>query len=892
MIFPRSIIVLNRRGVVAGFLLAMMIGLANGETVRFKEPGGGRYEISSVSASGVDDDAWLAARNVETGEGLAFGRRVAVKVTGPECVGALVEQSGLKIVREITDRVFLLEAKNARAAVDAAAGLAKLDCVEGYQPVWRREGLTANDRYARMPDDPFFSEQSYLENRDAEGRRAGIDLNVRAAWSEARGEGVVIGVVDDGIDLSHLDLVEATSGRMHADFTGEIVSTSDVPLNETHGTAVAGLAAARGDNGIGMSGVAPEASLTAMVIFDDDNNIAANSEMLMEAFRYRSQEIGVQNHSWGTSMASPIRPSILEAQGLEEAFMLGRGGLGTIMVRSAGNNRQPNPVIGHPGLGDANDDAFVSDPQAIAVAAVGRTGRAALYSSQGACLLVSAPSGDRSGEVLTPNIFATDFAGEAGVNGTIDPIDYRFDTETRPMGFTGTSASAPQIAGLAALLLSANPSLGCRDVQQILALSSRQFDPRDPGRSTNGAGFSVSHNTGFGVPDAGEAVRLAKGWTNKGLLVRKSYVSEEVKPIVDDGYRFEITADSLDEPLSIRCVPSTGAHQDDEMDFLPMTDVGLSNEPIGADLSGRGALVFRGDNGFREKIDLAADAGAEFAIVANNTGENQICLAAHFCPMGKTSFAPIPAVMIGETDGIAVAELLENDPSALGRLHLKKTTYQFEVTDELVAEHIGLRVTVDHRMRGHMRVALVSPAGTRSVMQHYNLDVSASLIDWTYWSTQHFFESPVGTWTVEFSDEVEGLEGMVERVELIVTGTAISDGDRDGLDDDWEMTHLGGIDSGATDDPDADGSWNAREQAVGTHPNQLIGSVELFLDPLDDDHARLSWNGVEGRRYFVEIGDQIGEDGELIEVEGRFPETEWILPLSGNATRFIRLLTE
>jgi len=80
-----------------------------------------------------------------------------------------------------------------------------------------------------------------------------------------------------------------------------------------------------------------------------------------------------------------------------------------------------------------------------------------------------------------------------------DLNDYVFNG----LGFTGTSASAPQVSGVAALMLSVNPNLGWRDVQHILALSSRHFDFADPDVTTNGAGFVVSHNLGYGTPDAG-----------------------------------------------------------------------------------------------------------------------------------------------------------------------------------------------------------------------------------------------------------------------------------------------------------------------------------------------------------------------------------------------------
>jgi len=66
------------------------------------------------------------------------------------------------------------------------------------------------------------------------------------------------------------------------------------------------------------------------------------------------------------------------------------------------------------------------------------------------------------------------------------------------------------LPGLAALILSANTNLTYRDVQQILILSARHFDFADPDVATNGAGLKMSHNLGFGIPDAGVAVNLAR----------------------------------------------------------------------------------------------------------------------------------------------------------------------------------------------------------------------------------------------------------------------------------------------------------------------------------------------------------------------------------------------
>jgi hypothetical protein len=107
------------------------------------------------------------------------------------------------------------------------------------------------------------------------------------------------------------------------------------------------------------------------------------------------------------------------------------------------------------------------------------------------------------------------------------------------IGFSSTSLAAPQVAGICALILSANPNLTYRDVQQILIHSSRHFDKADPDLHRNGAGYWVSHKQGFGIPDAGEAVRLADAWRNRPAAVRRVYQSDVVAPLAipDSGLR-------------------------------------------------------------------------------------------------------------------------------------------------------------------------------------------------------------------------------------------------------------------------------------------------------------------------------------------------------------------
>ena len=187
------------------------------------------------------------------------------------------------------------------------------------------------------------------------------------------------------------------------------------------------------------------------------------------------------------------------------------------MVRAGGNERES--------LHNVNDNGFANDPRSIAVGTVRFDGSSASYSTRGACLLVSAPSGDTD----FPGLATTDRHGISGYvwNGRADLADYLIGED----GFDGTSGSVPLIAGIAALTLSANPSLSYRDVQQILIHSSFQPENSDSDVEANGAGFSFSHNTGYGVPDAGFAVELARIWKNRPETVEVSKTKRPNQPI-------------------------------------------------------------------------------------------------------------------------------------------------------------------------------------------------------------------------------------------------------------------------------------------------------------------------------------------------------------------------
>ena len=168
----------------------------------------------------------------------------------------------------------------------------------------------------------------------------------------------------------------------------------------------------------------------------------------------------------------------------------------------------------------------------IAVAAIDNNGRHHSYSEQGANLWISAPSGgpDR------PDISTTDLAGPLlGYNTNQSTGDYNDYDYTN--SFAGTSAAAPMVSGVTALLLKEHPLLGWRDVKLVLAQSARKNDPTNSLWSTNDAGLEVNYKYGFGAVDAQSAIDLASGWTNVTAQTPELHPSGDVQNIdtaIDD----------------------------------------------------------------------------------------------------------------------------------------------------------------------------------------------------------------------------------------------------------------------------------------------------------------------------------------------------------------------
>lgn len=372
-------------------------------------------------------------------------------------------------------------------------------------------------------------------------------IKVEEVWKDGfTGKGIHVRVNDDGVDATHNEFV-VNFDEVHS---CDVFLPTDYAA-DTHGTGCASIIAGAKDNNACAAGVSPDVVLSAC---NGPDSLGGATEI----FNTHLSVVDVISNSWGPLPCSdkttarrlqsqacpfdlnhPTSPcnnedcgagaafsgaltplceeaivaycstlyendpvacgeyldlyvtcsfhslSIVNTEGFPKIMAEGRGGLGPIITFAGGNDYK----IGV----DANGDGMINSRYTIGVAAVGKDGLHASYSTVGAALLVAAPGGDD--EALSNNIVAKPGGGCHDVT-------------------VGTSFATPVVSAVAALMLQANPKLGWRDVQGILAETSQRVDFEDPSWTTNQVGISHSYKYGFGLIDAAAAVAFAQVWEN------------------------------------------------------------------------------------------------------------------------------------------------------------------------------------------------------------------------------------------------------------------------------------------------------------------------------------------------------------------------------------------
>ncbi|MBI4702387.1 MAG: S8 family serine peptidase [Deltaproteobacteria bacterium] len=368
--------------------------------------------------------------------------------------------------------------------LDGADGWRALDLLRELSPLPALEAeLDMVRHYERRydPNDPLFPEQWHLRNTGQKGAVAGVDGRVSEAWDVTRGDpAVIIAINDDGVDLDHPDFAGKLEPALN--FPDDWKEQLKQGLFGAHGTACTGVAAAKGDDAIGGVGTCPDCRLlphllgaaTAFGFQVSDVEVADGFEQMVDAGAW------VISNSWGMGTGNPVYedatlpipalPAAIEAA-FDYAEQQGRAGKGTLVIYAAGNsNDKLDPYSKHPSI--------------VSVGAVGDQGLKSYYSSYGAELFIAAPS-----------------------NGGLNGITTSAAGGGHMSAFGGTSSACPYVAGVAGLVLAANPELSAAQVRDILAQSATKIDPVFGQWNKEGRSPVYGH----GLVNAYTAVRLALG---------------------------------------------------------------------------------------------------------------------------------------------------------------------------------------------------------------------------------------------------------------------------------------------------------------------------------------------------------------------------------------------
>ena len=345
-----------------------------------------------------------------------------------------------------------------------------------------------------FPNDPYYPQQWNLKNTgEQEEGIAGIDINVEGAWGITKGGNVVVAVIDQGIHKYHPDL----AANMHSDSYDAMTDSSPSVLvsvsnsGYAHGTSCAGIIGAVQDNGIGLSGVAPEVELMDISIDLRIGYFTAQQVANTFNWAWDDGKAHVISCSWGN-----IGKHKFIDEAIDNALSKGRDGKGCVIVFSSGN--EGYSYINYP----AN-----YDPRIIVVGGINPWGKRTIQGKmEGGEYYVDFSScyGEHL-DVVAPSVLI--LSTTIHIDGEWGYTYSRYDG-----AFRGTSSACPHVAGVAALMLSVNPDMPVEAVEYIIGKTARKV--RDDVYSYQKYAAhecgTWNNEVGYGLVDATAAVELAK----------------------------------------------------------------------------------------------------------------------------------------------------------------------------------------------------------------------------------------------------------------------------------------------------------------------------------------------------------------------------------------------
>ncbi len=423
----------------------------------------------------------------KTGEDFLITDRVIVSFKEPPSVdqlGAFTAKYGLQVVEAYSDRDFLLRLTDHTGMNPVKLVVLLTEREDLLAAVDHDLNMIAKTSQIALPTDPSYQAQWHLHQRQA----AAADYDPRSsamceqAWQALDGFGgseVVVGVTDDGCQLDHPDFDSPGKFAGWGYFQGNtLVRMGDAGADparmyedgSNHGTSCAGVIAAEVDAQLTV-GAAPGCRLAPIKWESDGPSLFISDSKLRTALDYLSDKVDIVSNSWGITPISTW--SLVTRNRIRQlAQNGGRRGLGIVFLWAAGNENCPishvanqdvpfdngwNPSLtAWVGVTTAREfrNDLVGIPGVMHVAALGSTAQRSHYSNYGTGIMVCAPSSNshKYRRLALPGRGIVTTRGRGAV-------------ETR---FGGTSSATPLVAGVAALVISANDRLSGFEVISVI----------------------------------------------------------------------------------------------------------------------------------------------------------------------------------------------------------------------------------------------------------------------------------------------------------------------------------------------------------------------------------------------------------------------------------------
>eukprot|EP01135_Chromosphaera_perkinsii_P006913 Nk52_evm1s628 gene=Nk52_evmTU1s628 len=376
--------------------------------------------------------------------------------------------------------------------------------------------------------DPLLNEQWHIYNEEDQVQ----DMVVAGAWNLGyTGKGILVSVIDDGLEREHDDMTANFNPECSYDFnfekndpTPRYEDPGGIPTSiNNHGTRCAGVIGATTNTSCGV-GIAFDAQLCGVKIIDGN----PTDVMEAKAFSHANDKVHIYSSSWGPTDdgATVDGPRGLAQEALIYGTTEGRDGKGILYIFASGNGGYK--------ADNCNLDGYTNSIRTITIGSVSRNYGIPSYAESCAIQLGVTYSG----------------GGLGGMGGrAITTTDIRHGCTH---SHSGTSASAPIAAGMFALVLQANPDLTYRDIKHLIVNTARPFKLEHDQWKVNGVGRLYHNFFSFGVMNTAKMIEAAKKWKTVGPRVEHSSPMIHVyQPIVPGDTRgVEVSFNVTDTSLS------------------------------------------------------------------------------------------------------------------------------------------------------------------------------------------------------------------------------------------------------------------------------------------------------------------------------------------------------